>query len=216
MKYLFAALVSSLLAFSLAKTIAPIEECQKPETRLKVVKEFGQHLEKFVTTGLKRQNEECNTTQCRAEVLIAFGQHIRKFFLPGGIGNCRTVVMRDYVIHFAKFFNLPIPPQEIASWVEDPSSIPKSLHLLFATNSKVIGQDKCNRMHVLIDVQAHALKFLFPTQLQMSNIRSGECETPECRKDLLETFNAHMKKLLPTECLKKVAQDLMVHNQKFF
>ena len=93
--------------------------------------------------------------------------------------------MRDYAIHFAKFvsidfshdhillqyfytnvylhflilqFNLAIPPQEIASWIEDPSNIPKSLHLLFATNSKAIGQDKCNRMHVLIDVQAHVLK----------------------------------------------------------
>jgi len=217
MKYLFVALVSSLLALSLAKTIDINELCHKPETRLKVAEELGQHLEKFLTTGLKRQNEECNTTKCRVEVLIAFGQHIRKFFLPGGIGNCRTVVMRDYVIHFAKFFNLPIPPQEIASWVEDPSSIPKSLHLLFATNSKAIGQDKCNRMHVLIDVQAHVLKFFFPTQLQMSNIRSGECETPECREDLYETFEAHMKKLfsLPTECQKKVMQDLIVHNQKF-
>ena len=47
MKYLFVALVSSLLALSLAKTIAPNEECHKPETRLKVAKEFGQHLDKL-------------------------------------------------------------------------------------------------------------------------------------------------------------------------
>jgi len=215
MKYLFVALVSSLLALSLAKTIAKDEDCHKPEARLRVAMEFGQHLEKFLTTGLKRQNEECNTTKCRVEVLIAFGQHIRKFFLPEGVGNCRRVVMRDYAIHLTKFFDLAIPPQEIASWIEDPSSIPKSLHLLFATNSKAIGQEKCNRIHVLIDVQAHVLKFFFPTQLQMSNIRSGECETPECRTDLYETFEAHMQKLLSTECQKKVIQDFIVHSQKF-
>jgi len=218
MKYLLVVLVSSLLALSYAKTIVPNEECHKPETRLKVFTALGQHIEKFVTTGLKRQNEECNTTKCRVEVLIAFGQHIRKFFIgsPGVIGDCRREVMGDYAIHIAKFLNLPIPPQEITSWVEDPSSIPKSLHLLFAINSKAIGQDKCNRMHVLIDVYAHALKFLYPTQHQMSNIRSGECETPECRKDLFETFGAHFEKLLATKCMKKVANDFRAHQLKFF